>query len=113
MLITNASLVTWGAINRILKNHALYIEDDRIVDLGPSSELWAKYPRATELDARGQYVMPGNICAHIRFFRARARGVGPLGATRRKTSPKSLSGCGGGSTRLSHSTMFAIQRSSA
>ena len=75
MLITNASLVTWGAINRILKDHALYIEGDRIVDLGPSSELWAKYPRATELDARGQYVMPGNICAHTHFYGAFARGL--------------------------------------
>ncbi|HKE02931.1 MAG TPA: putative aminohydrolase SsnA [Blastocatellia bacterium] len=75
MLITNASLVTWGAINRILENHALYIEGDRIVDLGPSSELWARYPRAAELDARGQYVMPGNICAHTHFYGAFARGI--------------------------------------
>jgi len=75
MLITNATLVTWGATRRILENHALYIEGDRIVDLGLSSELQAKYPRAAALDARGQYVMPGNICAHTHFYGAFARGM--------------------------------------
>src|SRR5262245_11725203 len=75
MLITNATLVTWGATGRILENHALFIEGDRIVDLGPSSELRVKYPREPELDARGQYVMPGNICAHTHFYGAFARGM--------------------------------------
>src|SRR5262245_1388233 len=75
MLITNATLVTWGATGRILENHALFIEGDRIFDLGPSSELRAKYPREPELDARGQYVMPGNICAHTHFYGAFARGM--------------------------------------
>lgn len=75
MLITNAKLITWGAPNRILENHALYIEGDRIVALGPSSELRAKYPRAETLDAQGQYVMPGNICAHTHFYGAFARGM--------------------------------------
>jgi len=75
MLITNSTLVTWGATRRILENHALYIEGDRIVDLGPSSGLRAKYPQSTALDARGQYVMPGNICAHTHFYGAFARGM--------------------------------------
>jgi putative selenium metabolism protein SsnA len=75
MLITNAKLITWGAPNQILENHALYIEGDRIVALGPSTELQAKYPQAGVLDARGQYVMPGNICAHTHFYGAFARGM--------------------------------------
>jgi len=75
MLITNATLITWGVPNQILENHALYIEGDRIVALGPSSELQAKYPQAEVLDARGQYVMPGNICAHTHFYGAFARGM--------------------------------------
>ncbi|MGH9845083.1 MAG: putative aminohydrolase SsnA [Blastocatellia bacterium] len=75
MLITNANLITWGSPNRILEKHALYIEGDRIVALGPSSELQAKYPQAEVLDAREQYVMPGNICAHTHFYGAFARGM--------------------------------------
>jgi len=75
MLITNANLITWGAPNEILENHALYIEGNRIVALGPSTELQAKHPQADILDARGQYVMPGNICAHTHFYGAFARGM--------------------------------------
>ena len=79
MLITNARLITWGATNQILENHALYIEGDRITDLGPSSELRSKYPQAAELDAWGQYVAPGNICAHTHFYGAFARGMAAPG----------------------------------
>ena len=75
MLITNAALVTWGNPNQILQNHALYIEGDRIADLGPASEMRAKYPDAETLDARGQLVMPGNLCAHTHFYGAFARGM--------------------------------------
>jgi putative selenium metabolism protein SsnA len=75
MLITNATIITWGAKNQILENHAIFIEGDRIVAIGPSSELLAKHPQAAALDARGQYVMPGNICAHTHFYGAFARGM--------------------------------------
>jgi putative selenium metabolism protein SsnA len=74
MLITDATLITWNS-NQILENQALYIEGDRIVDLGPSSSLRAKYPLAEVIDARGQLVMPGNICAHTHFYGAFARGM--------------------------------------
>ena len=75
MLITNAKLITWGTPNEILERHALYLEGDRIADLGLSSELQAKYPAAEILDARGQFVMPGSICAHTHFYGAFARGM--------------------------------------
>lgn len=80
MLITNATLITWGTPNQILEKHALYLAGDRIVALGLSSELEAKYPQAERLDARGQFVMPGNICAHTHFYGAFARGMAIPGA---------------------------------
>jgi putative selenium metabolism protein SsnA len=75
MLITNATLITWGNPNQILENHALYLQGDRISDLGPDAELRSRYPDAPTLDARGQYVMPGSICAHTHFYGAFARGM--------------------------------------
>ncbi len=80
MLITNATLITWRAPNQILEKHALYLEGDRIVELGLASELEAKYPQAERLDARDQFVMPGNICAHTHFYGAFARGMAIPGA---------------------------------
>jgi putative selenium metabolism protein SsnA len=75
MLITNATLVTWGAENRLLENGALYFEGDRIVELGATADLLLKYPQAEVLDAHGELVMPGNLCAHTHFYGAFARGM--------------------------------------
>ena len=75
MLITNATLITWEAENRILENRAILIDGDRIKDIGDSTQLSAKYPNEERLNARGQYVMPGNICAHTHFYGAYARGM--------------------------------------
>ncbi len=75
MLITNATLVTWTTPNQILANHSIYIEDDRIREIGPTTKLETQYPRAKKLDAGGQLVMPGSICAHTHFYGAFARGM--------------------------------------
>jgi putative selenium metabolism protein SsnA len=75
VLITNATLVNCAAPAEILERHALRIEGDRISDLGPSHELQTKYSDDEQLDARGQYVLPGNICAHTHFYGAFARGL--------------------------------------
>ncbi|MBC7878578.1 MAG: putative aminohydrolase SsnA [Anaerolineales bacterium] len=75
MLITNANIITWESPNRILENYAIRIESDRIKEIGTTKSLTAKYPKAKTLDARGQYVMPGGICAHTHFYGAFARGM--------------------------------------
>jgi len=75
MLIINAKLITWEKENRILEDHAILIEGDRIKDTGVSKSLVEKYPNEERLDAQGQYVMPGNICAHTHFYGAFARGM--------------------------------------
>jgi len=80
MLITNAKLITWESENRILEDHAILIENDLVKEIGKSSELKHRYPEMEWLDARGQYVMPGNICAHTHFYGAYARGMAIPGA---------------------------------
>ncbi len=75
MLITNANLITWETPNRVLHNYAIYIESDHIKEIGTARALMEKYPKARSLDAAGQYVMPGNICAHTHFYGAYARGL--------------------------------------
>lgn len=75
MLIGNATLITWGQPNQILPDHAIYIDDGKIVALGPDSELRSCYPDAPLIDAHGQFVLPGNICAHTHFYGAFSRGM--------------------------------------
>ena len=75
MLITNANIITWETENRVLEDYAILIENDRIREIGTTQNLKSKYPDEEKLDARGQYVMPGNICAHTHFYGAYARGM--------------------------------------
>jgi putative selenium metabolism protein SsnA len=75
MLITNATLITWEESNRVLPGWGIYIEDGKIADLGPDSELRLRHPNASLLDARGQLVLPGNICAHTHFYGTFSRGM--------------------------------------
>lgn len=74
MLITHGQLVTHSDAG-IIPDGALYIEDGLIQSVGTTSELIARYPVSEQVDARGQYVMPGNINAHTHFYGAYARGM--------------------------------------
>jgi len=75
MLIHNANLITWAQPNQILADQAVLLADGLIAEIGPSADLTARHPRAERLDAGGQYLMPGNICAHTHFYGAFARGM--------------------------------------
>lgn len=75
LLITNGQLVTWGEDNEIIDNGALLLRDGRIAAIGNSQTLPLEFPDAEKIDAAGQLVMPGNICAHTHFYGAFARGM--------------------------------------
>jgi putative selenium metabolism protein SsnA len=73
-LITNATLVNWSP-RQIEPDRAVLVRGDRIADIGSSAEMFARYPHIDDYDAKGQYLMPGNICAHTHFYGAFARGM--------------------------------------
>ena len=79
MIIKNAKLITWEEENRILEDTSLFIKDGVIKEVG--ANLDKKNPKEEVFDARGQYIMPGNICAHTHFYGAFARGMGIPGDT--------------------------------
>ena len=62
MIIKNGKLITWETENQILEGAELLIQDGKIKEIGPG--LTEVHPEEKVVDARGQYVMPGNICAH-------------------------------------------------
>lgn len=76
MLIINGVLVTWEDENRVLENWAIRIDGGKIADIGPQSALISKFPNEEKMDAHGQLVIPGNICAHTHFYGAYSRGLG-------------------------------------
>ena len=75
MLIHNARVVTWGRPNQILEDQALFLAEGLIAEIGPAAEVIARHPGTETMDAGGQLVMPGNICAHTHFYGAFARGM--------------------------------------
>ena len=75
MLIHNATVVTWGAANAVLPGHAVLIKDGHIAALGPDAQLLKAHAHEVKLDAGGQLLMPGSICAHTHFYGAFSRGL--------------------------------------
>jgi putative selenium metabolism protein SsnA len=83
MLIVNGRIVTCDADNRILDSAAVLVQGENIVAIGSQAELEMRHPGEERVDARGQLVMPGNICAHTHFYGAFARGMAIPGAPAR------------------------------
>ena len=75
MLLTNGKIISWEEPNQIYEKHAMYIQGEVIQDIGLEKELKNKYPDEEIIDAGGQFIMPGNICAHTHFYGAYARGL--------------------------------------
>lgn len=72
MIIQNAKIITWGNSNQILEGQDLLIKGGRIEKIFPHTSL----PEIQDeiVDARGQLLMPGNICAHTHYYGAFSRG---------------------------------------
>ena len=75
ILIIRGTLVCCDEAGQILEDHALLMQGGIISDIGSTAELLARHPEANCIDAKGQLVMPGGICAHTHFYGAYARGM--------------------------------------
>ena len=74
MLVRNADvLVTMDGARRELRDGGLYIEDNRIVAVGPTAEL----PQTADevLDMRGHLVIPGLINTHHHMYQSLTRAI--------------------------------------
>ena len=60
MLITNATIVTWESENRILENHAILIEGDRIKEIGTTKALTAKTTHLLSQIQKQNYIKTTN-----------------------------------------------------
>ena len=64
LLVTHGTLVTMDAAGLVVPDGAVAIDGDRIVAIGTSEDLAARYSGATTIDVRGQVVMPGLVNTH-------------------------------------------------
>lgn len=76
MLVGNGTVVNFYEDGvKLLKEHAVYIEANKIKEVGPFSALKKEYGKDDFIDAKGMFIMPGNICTHTHFYGAFARGM--------------------------------------
>ena len=76
ILIKNAGwVVTMDPGRRIFADGAVAIEDDRIVEVGKSDLLAAKYNAQKVIDASGKLVLPGLIDTHVHNTQQLGRGL--------------------------------------
>ena len=75
MIISHGTLVLFDPANQIIQDSALRIEGGVITRLGATKDLVTAFPDDEILDARGQLVLPGNICSHTHFYGTFARGM--------------------------------------
>ncbi len=64
ILITGGTVISMDSTRRVLDDAAVAILADRIVAVGPTAELTARYRGAEIIDARRKIVMPGLIDGH-------------------------------------------------
>jgi len=77
LLITNGRLVTLDEDDRFIESGSVYIEANRIVEVGDFAP--GSYSADRTIDARGSLVMPGLINAHHHLYSTFARGFTPPG----------------------------------
>lgn len=77
LLIKSADyVITMNHRREIIRNGAVAVKDDRIVEVGPTRLLADKYRDYEVLDAKGKVVLPGVINGHYHNNQQLARGLG-------------------------------------
>lgn len=75
LLIGNGLVITRDDKRPIIENGCVAVEGNKIVEVGLTSELKAKYSAEEFIDAKGKLIMPGFINAHMHYYSTFARGM--------------------------------------
>ena len=79
LLIVNGVLVTRDNEKPFLKDGAIAIDGNKIVEIGITNDLKLKYKQAEIIDAKAAVVMPGFVNMHEHIYSALARGLNVKG----------------------------------
>lgn len=64
LLIDNGSVITMDAQRRVIENASVAVHQGKILEVGPSADLRAKYTPTKLIDARRKVIMPGLVDGH-------------------------------------------------
>ena len=74
-VIKNATIYTGEPGRTLLHEAAIAIDGDKIVDVGPTSEVVAEYPDAELMEGSGKAVFPGLVNCHTHLLATLDRGI--------------------------------------
>ena len=74
-ILANGRLITRDSALPYLKDGGVVIDGTKILEVGTTADLKAKYPQAEFIDAKGGVIMPGLVNAHTHIYSALARGL--------------------------------------
>ena len=80
ILLANGKVITRDSEDTgYLPDGGVVADGGKIVEVGVTADLKAKYPQAEFVDAKGGIIMPGLIKAHTHIYFALARGLAIVG----------------------------------
>ncbi len=75
-LLTRATVITMNPSREVLEDAAICVRNDRILDIGDTTELLTKYPDAEVLDCSDRTIIPGMVNTHTHLFQTLLKGLG-------------------------------------
>ncbi len=75
IVIHGATVATVDADDTVIYDGAVAVAGDRILSVGQSGEVLARYPQAEKIDATGKAIMPGFANVHTHLHMTLARGI--------------------------------------
>lgn len=82
MIITGGPVITNDPDNLVITDGAVVIDNDRVVAVGPATQMAELYPGHESVDVAGRVIMPGLINTHTHAYSAYARGCATSQPTR-------------------------------
>ncbi|KAJ4825169.1 hypothetical protein Tsubulata_035397 [Turnera subulata] len=73
-ILYNATIVTMDPDNRVFKNGAIVIQQDKIISIGQSPNILAQFS-GESLDLQGQILLPGLVNTHVHSSQQLGRGI--------------------------------------
>ncbi len=74
-VIKNTTVVTGNSGRDVIYDGAVAIDEDKILSVGPSSEIEAAHAEAATIDGRGKAIFPGLINCHTHLLATLDRGI--------------------------------------
>ena len=76
IMILNGIVITMDSQNRVIKNGAVFVDGEEIIDVGKSENIKKKYKADVIIDATRKVVLPGFVNAHTHLHQTFLRGLG-------------------------------------